>query len=107
MGKGPVIMIFCMSNSSMSCSVKRKSFLCAVEKKHALLDRDTISPSELEVSNILIANNFPQSGDDGYELYKSFHFPTRVPRAIYSIADIFGTPLTEEEIVNFERNSEF
>nr|YP_009138898.1 hypothetical chloroplast RF21 [Lathyrus venosus]AIK21340.1 hypothetical chloroplast RF21 [Lathyrus venosus] len=73
------------------------------KKKHAFLDRDTISPSELEVSNILIANNFPQSGDDGYDLYKSFHFPTRVPRAIYSIADISGTPLTEEEIVDFER----
>nr|YP_009141305.1 hypothetical chloroplast RF21 [Lathyrus inconspicuus]AIL55831.1 hypothetical chloroplast RF21 [Lathyrus inconspicuus] len=73
------------------------------KKKHAFLDRDTISPSELEVSNILLANNFPQSGDDGYDLYKSFHFPTRVPRAIYSIADISGTPLTEEEIVNFER----
>nr|YP_009141474.1 hypothetical chloroplast RF21 [Lathyrus tingitanus]AIL56000.1 hypothetical chloroplast RF21 [Lathyrus tingitanus] len=75
------------------------------KKKHAFLDRDTISPSELEVSNIiLITNNFPQSGDDGYDLYKSFHFPTRVPRAIYSIADISGTPpLTEEEIVNFER----
>nr|AIK21316.1 hypothetical chloroplast RF21 [Lathyrus sativus] len=68
------------------------------KKKHVFLDRDTISPSELEVSNIL--NNFPQSGDDGYDLYKSFHFPTRGPRAI---ADISGTPLTEEEIVNFER----
>nr|YP_009141235.1 hypothetical chloroplast RF21 [Lathyrus clymenum]AIL55761.1 hypothetical chloroplast RF21 [Lathyrus clymenum] len=83
---------------------RKKIFsLCGGKKKHAFLDRDTISPSELEVSNILIANHFPQSGDDGYDLYKSFHFPTRVPRAIYSIADISGTPLTEEEIVNFER----
>nr|QTC31464.1 hypothetical chloroplast RF21 [Pisum sativum subsp. elatius] len=86
-------------------SGKKIFSLCGGKKKHAFLDRDTISPSELEVSNILIANTFPQSGDDGYELYKSFHFPTRVPRAIYSIADISGTPLTEEEIVNFERTS--
>ncbi|TYJ04299.1 hypothetical protein E1A91_A12G082600v1 [Gossypium mustelinum] len=39
------------------------------------------------VSNIFISNDFPQS----------------VRRAIYSIADIFGTPLTEGQIVNFER----
>nr|YP_009141401.1 hypothetical chloroplast RF21 [Lathyrus odoratus]AIL55927.1 hypothetical chloroplast RF21 [Lathyrus odoratus] len=75
------------------------------KKKHVFLDRDTISPSELEVSNILIANNFSQSGADSYDLYKSFHFPTRVPRTIYSIEDISGTPLTEEEIVNLERTS--
>ncbi|KAL4269791.1 hypothetical protein AHAS_AhasUnG0148000 [Arachis hypogaea] len=59
------------------------------------------------VSNILISNHFPQSGDEGYNLYKSFHFPIRfdpfVRRAIYSIADISGTPLTEGQIVNFER----
>ena len=40
-------------------------------------------------------------------MYKSFHFPIRsdpfVRRAIYSIADISGTPLTEGQIVNFER----
>lgn len=52
-------------------------------------------------------NDFPQSGDKRYNLYKSFHFPIRsdpfVRRAIYSIADIFGTPLTEGQIVNFER----
>lgn len=43
----------------------------------------------------------------GSDLDKSFHFPIRsdpfVRRAIYSIADIFGTPLTEGQIVNFER----
>nr|YP_010176756.1 hypothetical chloroplast RF21 [Vicia costata]QSQ72459.1 hypothetical chloroplast RF21 [Vicia costata] len=84
--------------------IRKKIFsLCGDKKTHACLDRDTISPSELEVSNILIPNNFPQSGDDGYDLYKSFHFPTRVPRSSYSITDISGTPLTEEEIVNFER----
>jgi len=40
-------------------------------------------------------------------LYKSFHFPIRsdpfVRRVIYLIANIFGTPLTEGQIVNFER----
>jgi len=86
--------------------IQNKKFsLCDGKKKHAFLDRDTIS----QVSNILIANDFPQSGDGGYNLDKSFHFPTRsdpfVRRAIYSIADISGTPLTEEEIVNFERTN--
>ncbi|XP_042752731.1 photosystem II protein D1 [Lactuca sativa] len=42
-----------------------------------------------------------------YDLYKSFHFSSRsnrfVRRAIYSIADISGTPLTKGQIVNFER----
>lgn len=64
------------------------------KKKHAFLERDTISPIELRVSNIFIPNDFPQSGDERrYNLYKSFHFPIRsdpfVRRAIYSIADIF------------------
>ncbi|CAI8589162.1 unnamed protein product [Vicia faba] len=86
--------------------IRKKRFsLCGGKKTHAFLDRDTISPSELEVSKILRPKNFPQSGDDGYDLYKSFHFSTRVPRSIYSIADISGTPLTEEEIVNLERTS--
>ncbi|CAK7324619.1 unnamed protein product [Dovyalis caffra] len=44
-------------------------------------------------------------GDES--LYKSFHFPIRpdpfVRRAIYSIADVSGTPLTEGQIFNFER----
>uniref|UniRef100_A0A6N2M1N4 Protein Ycf2 n=1 Tax=Salix viminalis TaxID=40686 RepID=A0A6N2M1N4_SALVM len=57
------------------------------------------------VSNIFIPNDFPQSGDES--LYKSFHFPIRpdpfVRRAIYSIADVSGTPLTEGQIFNFER----
>ncbi|KAL4201738.1 hypothetical protein AMTRI_Chr02g260120 [Amborella trichopoda] len=72
------------------------------------LERDTISPSPIEsqVSYIFIPNDFPQSGDETYNLYKSFHFPTRsdpfVSRAIYSIADISGTPLREEQRVNFE-----
>nr|YP_009968437.1 Ycf2 protein [Galega officinalis]QMX77641.1 Ycf2 protein [Galega officinalis] len=85
--------------------IRNKLFsLCGSKKKQ---DRETISPIELQISNILIPNDFAQSGDEEYNLYKSFHFPTRsdpfVRRAIYSIADISGTPLTEEEIVNFER----
>nr|QXE39984.1 Ycf2 [Nanhaia speciosa] len=88
--------------------IRNKIFsLCGDKKKQAFLERDTISPIELQVSNILMPNNFPQSGDEGYNLYKSFHFPIRsdpfVRRAICSIADISGTPLTEEQIVNFER----
>ncbi|GJR92019.1 ycf2 protein [Tanacetum coccineum] len=77
------------------------------KKKHAFWGRDTISAIESQVSNILIPKAFPQSGDETYNLYKSFHFPSRsnplVRRAIYSIADISGTPLTEGQIVNFER----
>ncbi|KAK7295980.1 hypothetical protein VNO77_51011 [Canavalia gladiata] len=73
-------------------------YFCGGKKKHAFLERDTISPIESQVCNIL-TNDFPQSGDEGYNLYKSFHFPIRsdpfVRRAIYSIADISGTPLTE------------
>nr|YP_009644498.1 Ycf2 protein [Ligustrum japonicum]YP_009644520.1 Ycf2 protein [Ligustrum japonicum]QBS52294.1 Ycf2 protein [Ligustrum japonicum]QBS52295.1 Ycf2 protein [Ligustrum japonicum] len=88
--------------------IRNKIFsLCVGKKKHAFGGRDTISPIESQVSNIFIPNYFPQSGDETYNLYKSFHFPSRydpfVRRTIYSIADISGTPLTEEQIVNFER----
>nr|YP_010449706.1 Ycf2 protein [Gardneria ovata]UTU96294.1 Ycf2 protein [Gardneria ovata] len=88
--------------------IRNKIFsLCVGKKKHAFWGRDTISPIESQVSNIFIPNDFPQSGDETYNLYKSFHFPSRsdpfVRKAIYSIADISGTPLTEGQIVNFER----
>nr|YP_010567975.1 hypothetical chloroplast RF21 [Dracocephalum rupestre]YP_010567995.1 hypothetical chloroplast RF21 [Dracocephalum rupestre]UZC55688.1 hypothetical chloroplast RF21 [Dracocephalum rupestre]UZC55689.1 hypothetical chloroplast RF21 [Dracocephalum rupestre]WCR50840.1 Ycf2 protein [Dracocephalum rupestre]WCR50857.1 Ycf2 protein [Dracocephalum rupestre] len=88
--------------------IRNKIFsLCVGKKKHAFEGRDTISPIEAQVSNIFIPNDFPQSGDETYNLYKSFHFPSRydpfVRRTIYSIADISGTPLTEGQIVNFER----
>nr|YP_008999896.1 hypothetical chloroplast RF21 [Petrosavia stellaris]AGY95348.1 hypothetical chloroplast RF21 [Petrosavia stellaris] len=86
--------------------VRNKIFSLCVEK-HIFSGRETISPIESQVSDIFIPNDFPQSGDETYNLYKSFHFPIRsdpfVRRAIYSIADISATPLTEEEIVNFER----
>ncbi|KAL3806107.1 hypothetical protein ACJIZ3_000023 [Penstemon smallii] len=88
--------------------IRNKIFsLCVGKKKNAFGGRDTISPIESQVSNIFIPNDFPQSGDETYNLYKSFHFPSRydpfVRRTIYSIADISGTPLTEGQIVNFER----
>nr|ATL60077.1 Ycf2 [Pavetta abyssinica] len=88
--------------------IRNKIFsLCVGKKKHAFGGRDTISPIESQVSNIFIPNDFPQSGDETYNLYKSFHFLSRSDpffrRAIYSIADISGTPLTEGQIVNFER----
>ena len=64
-------------------------------------------PFGSEFIYIFIPNNFSQSGDETYNLYKSFHFPIRsnpfVRRAIYLIVDISGTPLTEGQIVNFER----
>ncbi|KAL6586369.1 Protein Ycf2 [Orobanche minor] len=59
--------------------------------------------------NILFIRNkiFFCAGDETYNLSKSFHFPSRyepfVRKTIYSIADISGTPLTEKQIVNFER----
>nr|YP_009746273.1 hypothetical chloroplast RF21 [Pontederia crassipes]YP_009746290.1 hypothetical chloroplast RF21 [Pontederia crassipes]QIH96482.1 hypothetical chloroplast RF21 [Pontederia crassipes]QIH96499.1 hypothetical chloroplast RF21 [Pontederia crassipes]WOK41417.1 Ycf2 protein [Pontederia crassipes]WOK41435.1 Ycf2 protein [Pontederia crassipes]WOK41501.1 Ycf2 protein [Pontederia crassipes] len=88
--------------------IRNKIFsLCVGKKKHILLERETISPIESPVFDIFIPNDFPQSGDETYNLYKSFHFPIRsdpfVRRAIYSIADISATPLTEEQIVNLER----
>nr|QFQ46581.1 hypothetical chloroplast RF21 [Sonerila pulchella]QFQ46599.1 hypothetical chloroplast RF21 [Sonerila pulchella] len=88
--------------------IRKKIFsLCDDKKRHAFLERDTISPTESQVSNIFIPNDFPQSGDERYNLYKSFHFAIRsdplVRRAIYSITDISGTPLTEGQRVHFER----
>ncbi|KAF4390282.1 hypothetical protein F8388_019937 [Cannabis sativa] len=77
------------------------------KKKYAFLERDTISPIELQVSNIFIPNDFPQNGDERYNLYKSFHFPIRsdpfVRRAIYSIADISGILLTGGQIKCLEK----
>nr|QXO04073.1 Ycf2 protein [Goodyera repens]QXO04090.1 Ycf2 protein [Goodyera repens] len=94
-------------------SIRNKIFSLCVGKKKDLflefLERETISPIESQVSDIFIPNDFPQSGDETYNLYKYFHFPIRsdpfVRRAIYSIADISAIPLTEEQIVNLERTS--
>nr|YP_010234796.1 hypothetical protein RF2 [Paphiopedilum parishii]YP_010234810.1 hypothetical protein RF2 [Paphiopedilum parishii]QTC05782.1 hypothetical protein RF2 [Paphiopedilum parishii]QTC05796.1 hypothetical protein RF2 [Paphiopedilum parishii]WAN78092.1 Ycf2 [Paphiopedilum parishii]WAN78103.1 hypothetical protein RF2 [Paphiopedilum parishii]WCR50005.1 Ycf2 [Paphiopedilum parishii] len=95
-------------------SIRNKIFsLCVGKKKSLFLERETISPMESQVSDIFIPNDFPQSGDETYNLYKLYksllHFQIRsdpfVRRAIYSIADISATPLTEEQIVNLERTS--
>ncbi|KAL2930541.1 Protein Ycf2 [Bienertia sinuspersici] len=83
-------MILRIDNSSISCSFTTKYLFVSV-KKHAFLERDTISPIESQVSNIFIPNDFP---------IRSNLF---VRRTIYSIADISGTPLTEGQIVHFER----
>nr|YP_010287087.1 hypothetical protein RF2 [Hydrocharis chevalieri]YP_010287107.1 hypothetical protein RF2 [Hydrocharis chevalieri]UKT61170.1 hypothetical protein RF2 [Hydrocharis chevalieri]UKT61171.1 hypothetical protein RF2 [Hydrocharis chevalieri] len=84
--------------------IRNKIFSLCVGKKKHILERETISPIELQVSDIFLSKDFPQSGDGTYNLYKSFHFPIRfVRRAIYSIADISERPLTEEQIVNLER----
>nr|YP_010689899.1 hypothetical chloroplast RF2 [Ceratostigma plumbaginoides]YP_010689917.1 hypothetical chloroplast RF2 [Ceratostigma plumbaginoides]WBR75608.1 hypothetical chloroplast RF2 [Ceratostigma plumbaginoides]WBR75626.1 hypothetical chloroplast RF2 [Ceratostigma plumbaginoides]WBR75690.1 hypothetical chloroplast RF2 [Ceratostigma plumbaginoides]WBR75708.1 hypothetical chloroplast RF2 [Ceratostigma plumbaginoides] len=84
--------------------MNKRFSLCVDKKKHAFLERDTISPIE---STIFIPNDFPQRGDERDNLYKSFHFPIRsdlfVRRTVDSITDISGTPLTEEERVNLER----
>uniref|UniRef100_UPI003000FB6C Ycf2 protein n=1 Tax=Amorphophallus tonkinensis TaxID=1720486 RepID=UPI003000FB6C len=92
--------------------IRNKIFSLCVgkgKKKHIFLEREAILPIDSQVSDIFISNDFQKSGDETYNLYKSFHFPIRpdpfVRRAIYSIADISATPLTEEQIVNFERTS--
>ena len=99
-------MILCMDNSSKSCPFATKSFLFVMVKKHDFLKRGTISPIELPISNILIPNHFSQSGDEGYNFYKSFNFPIRydpfVRGTIYSITDISGTRLTDGQ-VHFEK----
>nr|YP_010192053.1 Ycf2 [Evolvulus alsinoides]QZN05695.1 Ycf2 [Evolvulus alsinoides] len=79
---------------------KKKFSLCVGKKKHVFGGRTTSSPIESQVSKIFIPNDFPQSGGERYNLDKSFHF---LSRARYSIVDTSGTPLTEEQIVNFER----
>nr|YP_004940621.1 hypothetical protein RF2 [Neottia nidus-avis]YP_004940627.1 hypothetical protein RF2 [Neottia nidus-avis]AEJ88721.1 hypothetical protein RF2 [Neottia nidus-avis]AEJ88727.1 hypothetical protein RF2 [Neottia nidus-avis] len=92
-------------------SIRNKIFsLCVGKKKSIYLEIETISPIESQVSDIFIPNDFPQSGDETYnlyKLYKSFHFTIRsdpfVRGAIYSIADISATPLKEEQIVNLEK----
>nr|YP_009667401.1 ycf2 [Thalassia hemprichii]YP_009667434.1 ycf2 [Thalassia hemprichii]ATP74958.1 ycf2 [Thalassia hemprichii]ATP74991.1 ycf2 [Thalassia hemprichii] len=87
--------------------IRNKIFsLCVGKKKEICLERETISPIELQVSDIFLSKDFPQSGDGTYNLYKSFHFPIRFDpfvRAIYSIADISETPLTEEQMAHLER----
>nr|YP_009403449.1 hypothetical chloroplast RF2 [Downingia cuspidata]YP_009403458.1 hypothetical chloroplast RF2 [Downingia cuspidata]ASA34641.1 hypothetical chloroplast RF2 [Downingia cuspidata]ASA34652.1 hypothetical chloroplast RF2 [Downingia cuspidata] len=91
--------------NTLFSGTKRVS-LCGVKKKHAFWWRDTLSAIESQVSKIFIPKDFPQSGGETDNLYKSFHFPSQfdpfVRRDIYSIAAISGTPRTEGEIVNLE-----
>nr|YP_009926718.1 hypothetical protein RF2 [Lophopyxis maingayi]QNK05010.1 hypothetical protein RF2 [Lophopyxis maingayi] len=68
--------------------------LCGGKKKHAFLERDAISAIESLVSNIFIPKDF-------YDF--TIRYDPFVRSAIYSIADISGTPLKEEQIVNLER----
>ncbi|KAL6512194.1 hypothetical protein OROMI_034684 [Orobanche minor] len=91
-----------LNNPHHFCFYRNTRFPFSVEKAHILFHQ-----SSRQVSNIFIPNDFSESGDETYNLSKSFHFPSRyepfVRKTIYSIADISGTPLTEEQIVNFER----
>nr|YP_010293014.1 hypothetical protein RF2 [Eriocaulon alpestre]YP_010293031.1 hypothetical protein RF2 [Eriocaulon alpestre]YP_010473212.1 hypothetical protein RF2 [Eriocaulon faberi]YP_010473229.1 hypothetical protein RF2 [Eriocaulon faberi]ULQ65804.1 hypothetical protein RF2 [Eriocaulon buergerianum]ULQ65295.1 hypothetical protein RF2 [Eriocaulon alpestre]ULQ65312.1 hypothetical protein RF2 [Eriocaulon alpestre]ULQ65821.1 hypothetical protein RF2 [Eriocaulon buergerianum]UVH66235.1 hypothetical protein len=86
-----------------------KCSLCVGKKKQIFLEIETISPIESRVSDIFITKYFPQSGDETYSLYKSFHSPIRSDPFVrsviysYSIADISATPLIEKKIVHFER----
>nr|YP_009582471.1 Ycf2 [Zantedeschia hybrid cultivar]YP_009582495.1 Ycf2 [Zantedeschia hybrid cultivar]QJF46718.1 hypothetical protein Ycf2 [Zantedeschia rehmannii]QBK84093.1 Ycf2 [Zantedeschia hybrid cultivar]QBK84117.1 Ycf2 [Zantedeschia hybrid cultivar]QJF46744.1 hypothetical protein Ycf2 [Zantedeschia rehmannii] len=68
---------------------------------------EAVLPIDLKVSDI--SNYFPKSGNETYNLYKSFYVPTIpdpfVRIGIYLIADISSTPLTEKEMANFERTS--
>nr|YP_009166849.1 putative chloroplast RF21 [Viscum crassulae]YP_009166857.1 putative chloroplast RF21 [Viscum crassulae]ALC75149.1 putative chloroplast RF21 [Viscum crassulae]ALC75157.1 putative chloroplast RF21 [Viscum crassulae] len=89
--------------------IHNQTFSLCVGKKHAFLERETISPIESQVSYIFIPNDFPKSGDETNRSYKSFHFPRTDPfarRAIDSIADISGTPLKDgPRVVHFESTS--
>nr|YP_009000056.1 hypothetical chloroplast RF21 [Silene conoidea]YP_009000074.1 hypothetical chloroplast RF21 [Silene conoidea]AGZ18047.1 hypothetical chloroplast RF21 [Silene conoidea]AGZ18065.1 hypothetical chloroplast RF21 [Silene conoidea] len=70
--------------------IRNKIFALGVsKKKHAFLERDTISLIESQVSNIFIPNDFTIRSD---------LFVRRD-----SITDISATPLTEEQRVHFER----
>ncbi|KAL2922640.1 Protein Ycf2 [Bienertia sinuspersici] len=74
-----------------SCSFTTKYFLFVSVKKHAFLERDTISLIESQVFNIFKPNDFP------------IRFNLFVRRTIYSITDISGIPLTKGQIVHFRR----
>ncbi|KAL6519069.1 hypothetical protein OROMI_032918 [Orobanche minor] len=107
-----------LNNPHHFCFYRNTRFPFSVEKArinnfmygqflNILFIRNKIFSLCSQVSNIFIPNDFSESGDETYNLSKSFHFPSRyepfVRKTIYSIADISGTPLTEEQIVNFER----
>lgn len=64
--------------------------------------------NRVNVYKIFIPNNFSQSSDKTYNLYKFFHFSFRSGLfdcgAIYLIVNISKTPLTDEQITNFKKN---
>nr|YP_001430146.1 ycf2 protein [Cuscuta reflexa]P32033.2 RecName: Full=Protein Ycf2 [Cuscuta reflexa]CAM98433.1 ycf2 protein [Cuscuta reflexa] len=86
---------------------KKRFSLCVGEKKHVFWSRATISPIESQVSNIFIPKDFIQSDDKEYNLDKYFNFlsqpDTVIRRAIYSIVETSGTPLTETQKGDLER----
>ncbi|TYH49372.1 hypothetical protein ES332_D10G131600v1, partial [Gossypium tomentosum] len=90
--------------SSLIYSFYKANRLRFLNNPHHFCFYYTISPSPIksQVSNIFISNDFPQSGDERYNLYKSFQFAIRsdplVRRAVYSVPDISKTPLTEGQI---------
>ena len=79
------------------------------------LDKDTISFIQSQVSNIFLPKYLQrkQSGDQTfvliYDLYRSFKLLTRLnpfvrdKRYLSSIEEIYTTPLTKKQIVNFEK----
>nr|YP_009166648.1 photosystem I assembly protein Ycf2 [Epipremnum aureum]YP_009166669.1 photosystem I assembly protein Ycf2 [Epipremnum aureum]ALB38626.1 photosystem I assembly protein Ycf2 [Epipremnum aureum]ALB38647.1 photosystem I assembly protein Ycf2 [Epipremnum aureum] len=94
--------------------IRHKIFsLCIINKKKKNIfifgGGEAVLPIDLKVSDIFISNYFPKSGNETYNLYKSFYVPTIpdpfVRIGIYLIADISSTPLTEKEMANFERTS--
>nr|QKV48131.1 hypothetical protein RF2 [Risleya atropurpurea]QKV48136.1 hypothetical protein RF2 [Risleya atropurpurea] len=89
-------------------SIRNKIFsLCIGKKKSLFLEREAISPIKSHISDIFIPKDFPKSGDETYNLYKSLHFPILsdpfVRGDIHLITDISATPLTEEQIINLEK----
>lgn len=88
-------MILRIDNSSISCSFTTKYFLCVSVKKNMLFWREIL---------------FHQSSHRylTYSYLTIFQFDpiySFVELFTYSIADISGTPLTEGQIVHFERTS--
>ena len=64
----------CINNSNFTYG-QFLNILFIHKKIFSLCVTKTISPIKSQVSNIFILNDFSQSGDETYNLYKSFHFP--------------------------------
>uniref|UniRef100_A0A6N2KYH0 Ycf2 N-terminal domain-containing protein n=1 Tax=Salix viminalis TaxID=40686 RepID=A0A6N2KYH0_SALVM len=85
-----------MDNSSIPVQFATKYFFV----------RHIFHQSSHRYLNIFIPNDFPQSGAKACTNLSIFQFDPihSFVRAIYSIADVSGTPLTEGQIFNFEKN---